>query len=369
MTPAWNRFCAVSVSMATLMIRSLVAGLLALGVAAPQDAVQQPLRIDVNYVVAPTVVTDREGNFVNGLQPQQFRLSDNGTPQNIKVDITWVPISMVVAIQANSAAEPALPRIQKIAPLFKPLVLGDQGEVAILCFDHRIQMLQDFTGDTDKLDAALKKLKPGSGSSRMVDAVVEATNMLRHKPADRRRILLLISETRDLGSSGKVREALTGLQFENVNVYSVNMSHLIDSLLAKPQPPRPDSIPFTARPMPAGVPPTPDNAAQVSGNATNSGNVIPLVVEIFKDVKAIFVANPVEVFTKWTGGRERSFLTERDLERAILSIGNELHSEYLITYTPNNKAEGGYHEIVVTVPDHPGVKVRTRPGYWTASKF
>jgi VWFA-related protein len=352
-----------------LMIRSFAAGLIALGVAAPQEVVQQPFRSTVNVVVAPTVVTDRDGNFVNGLQPQQFRLSDNDTPQNIKVDVTWIPVSMVVAIQANSSAEPVLAKIQKIAPLFKPLVVGDQGEVAVICFDHRIQMLQDFSSDTDKLDAALKKLKPGSSSSRMVDAVVEATNMLRRRPPDRRRILLLISETRDLGSSGKVREALTGLQFENVNVYSVNINRIIGTLLGKPQPPRPDSIPFTARPLPPGVPPTPEAAAQVSGNATNSGNVVPLIVEILKDVKAIFVANPVEVFTKWTGGKERSFLTERELERAILSIGNELHSEYLITYTPNNKEEGGYHEIVVTVPDHPGVKVRTRPGYWVASKF
>jgi len=68
----------------------------------------------------------------------------------------------VVAVQANSTAEPVLAKIQKIAPLFKDLVLGDQGEVAVICFDHRIQMLQDFTGDTGKLDAAFKKLKAGS---------------------------------------------------------------------------------------------------------------------------------------------------------------------------------------------------------------
>jgi len=202
-----------------------------------------------------------------------------------------------------------------------------------------------------------------------VDAVVEATNMLRRRPPERRRILLLISETRDLGSAAKVREALTGLQFENVNVYSVNINRLIGTLLGKPQPPRPDSIPFTARPLPAGVPPTPQAAAQVTGNASNSGNVIPVIVEIFKQVKAIFVDNPIEVFTKWTGGRERSFLTERDLENAIMGIGNELHSEYLLTYTPNNKEEGGFHDIVVTVTNRPDVKVRTRPGYWVASRF
>jgi VWFA-related protein len=352
-----------------LMIRLLIAGLVAVGLAAPQEPPQEVFRTGVNVVVAPTVVTDRSGDYVNGLRPQDFRLSDNDKLQSIKVDVTWVPISLVVAIQANSSAEPVLPKIQKIAPLFKPMVVGDQGEVAIIAFDHRIQVLQDFTSDTDKLDAALKKIKPGSSSSRMVDAVVEATNMLRRRSPERRRILLLISETRDMGSAAKVREALTALQFENVNVYSVNINRLIGTLLSKPQPPRPDSIPYTARPMPAGVPPTPQAAAQMTGNPSNSGNVIPVIVEIFKQAKAIFVSNPIEVFTKWTGGRERSFLTERDLENAIIGVGNELHSEYLITYTPNNKEEGGFHEIVVTLPGRPGVKVRTRPGYWVAARF
>jgi VWFA-related protein len=349
------------------MIRPLIVGLATLSLAAPQETPQETFRATVNVVVAPTTVTARDGSYVAGLQPQDFRLTDNDKPQNIKVDVTWVPISLVVAIQANSNAEPVLGKIRKIGPLLQPLVVGDQGEVAILAFDHRMQVLQDFTSDSGRIEAALQKIKAGSSSSCMVDAVVTATNMLRRRPPDRRRVLLLISETRDNGSEAKVRQALTGLQFANINVYTVNINRLVDMLLAKPQPPRPDPIPYTARPLPAGVPPTPENAAQVWGNASNSANFMPLVFEIFKQVKAVFVDNPVEVFTKWTGGRERSFLSQRDLEDAIGDIGRELHSQYLISYTPNNKDEGGFHDIVVTVPGRPDVKIRTRPGYWIAA--
>jgi VWFA-related protein len=235
-------------------------------------------------------------------------------------------------------------------------------------FDHRLQVLQDFTSDGDKIGAALGKLKPGSTSSRMVDAVIESARMLRKQPPNRRRVLLLISETRDHGSEGKVREALTDLQFDNISVYSVNINRLVGTLLAKPEPPRPDAIPPTARNYPGGVPPTPSNAAQMSGNATNSANFVPAFVEIFKQVKGIFIDNPVEVFTKFTGGRERSFVTQRDLENAITGVGSELHSEYMITYTPNNKDEGGYHTIQVSIPGRDDVKIRTRPGYWIASK-
>jgi VWFA-related protein len=87
------------------------------------------------------------------------------------------------------------------------------------------------------------------------------------------------------------------------------------------------------------------------------------MVEIFKDTKRIFVDNPVEVFTKGSGGTEYSFAKQKGLEEAIAKIGEEIHSQYLISYKPNNNQEGGFHEIEVEV-SVPGVKVRTRPGYW-----
>ena len=351
------------------MLRTLfsLAFLFAASVSA-QDTASQTFRTGVNVVAAPTVVTTKSGDYVNGLQPADFQLTDNGKPQNIKVDVTYVPISMVVAVQANSTAEPVLAKIQKIGPLFKGLVTGDQGEVALLCFDHRIQTLQDFTSDTDKLEQALQKIRPGSTSSRMTDTVVAAARMLNSRPKDRRRVLLLISETRDNGSQAKVRDAMTDLQFDNVTVYTVNINRVVTTLMAKEQAPRPSPIPATAQPLPAGVPPLPDYANQVYGNPKNSGNVIPAFVEIFKQVKGIFVDNPVEVYTKFTGGRETSFVSQRDLENAVAKIGDELHSEYLLTYTPNNKEEGGFHEIAVTV-NRPEVRIRTRPGYWVASQF
>ncbi len=334
----------------------------------PQEPAEEPtFRTGVNVVVAPTVVLDGNGNFVNGLQRQDFLLLDNDKPQDIKVDVSFIPISLVVAIQANSAAEAVLPKVQKIGSLLHYLVVGEQGEVAIVAFDHRIQVMQDFTSDTDKIQQALKKITPGSQNSAMVDAVLYGVRMLRKRPENRRRVLLLISETRDRGSEGSKREVLSAAQFANVSIYSLNINRLVTTLTAKPQPPRPDPIPATARPVPAGVPPTPSAAAQVTGNAGNSANFIPAFIEIFRAARDIFIDNPVEVFTRWTGGTEHPFITQNDLENAVRRVGEELHAQYIISYTPNNKDEGGFHEIVVKV-NRPGVEVITRPGYWVAAQ-
>jgi VWFA-related protein len=332
-----------------------------------ESEVDKPFGITVDVVLAPVTVLDRDGNFVNGLQPQQFRLLDNGKEQDIRVDVAFQPISLVIAIQANSEVEGILPQIQKVGSLIGPLVIGEQGEAAVLAFDHRIQTLQEFTSDATKIQEALKKIRAGSTTSRLVDAVDRAVRMLNSRPRNRRRIILLISETRDKGSEGKIRNALIDAQLTNVSIYAVPMNRLVAKLTSKPQPPRPDPLPPAMRPLPPGVPPTPTSVAQATGGEGGRAEFVPLMVEIFKDAKAIFVDNPVEVLTKGTGGSEFSFTRQRALEDAISRIGEELHSQYLISYSPNNKLEGGFHQIEVAV-DRRDLRVHTRPGYWLAAR-
>ncbi len=350
-----------------MLTRLMLPALLAASLAPAQDTGNPIFRSGTKVVVAPAVVLDHHGQYINGLQSHDFQLTDNGQPQNIKVDVTYVPISLVVAIQANATAEPVLPAVRKIGTVLQGLVTGEQGEVALLAFDHRIQTLQDFTTDSGKIEEGLAKLRAGSSTSRLSDAVVEGVRMLKTRPETRRRVLLLISEAREYGSEAKVRQALTDLQFANVSVYSVNINHFANAFRTKAPPPPPDPIPATAHHMPAGVPPTPDNAAQLYGNPGNSADFVPVFSEIFRASKSIFVKNPVEVYTKFTGGDERAFISQKDLEHAMSAIGDELHSQYLISYVPTNKEEGGFHYIVVTV-DRPNVKVRTRPGYWIAAQ-
>jgi VWFA-related protein len=327
----------------------------------------QPIRATVNVVLAPVTVLDRHGEYVSGLQPQDFRLLDNSKEQNIHVDVTFVPISLVIAVQANDHVEGMLPKIAKIGSMIQPLVIGDQGEAAVMAFDHRFRWLQDsFTSDSTKIEAALKKITPGSGSSRMIDAVIESVRKLRSRPGNRRRILLMICETRDKGSEGKVRDALMDIQMNNVSVYSVDVSRMVAGLTSHPPDPRPDIVPPAARNLPPNVPATPTTVMQTTGGQGSSAQFVPLLVEIFKSTKAIFVDNPVEVFTRGTGGTEFSFGKQRGLEEAISKIGDEIHSQYLISYSPNNMAEGGFHEIEVEV-NRPDLKIRTRPGYWLAS--
>src|SRR5579871_6871805 len=280
--------------------------------AAPGDQLPS-FRTGVQEVVAPVAVIDRNGDNVDGLQPGQFHLFDNGKEQDIHVNVAFPPISLVIAIECSDHTDSVLPQIQKIGDLIQPLIIGDQGEAAVIAFDSRIRVMQDFTSDSTRITEAVKKIHPGSSQSRMIDAVEEGARMLRTRPRNRRRIILLISETRDRSSEARLKETLIEVQLSNVDVYTVDISRFVTSMMAKADPGYIDNRPPAMTPLPSGVPATPNTVMQTTGSLGGSAEFVPLMVEVFKDTKAIFRQNPSEVFTKGTGGEQFGFMRTRGL--------------------------------------------------------
>jgi VWFA-related protein len=187
-------------------------------------------------------------------------------------------------------------------------------------------------------------------------------NLLKNKKSERRRAMMIISENRDKGSTIKTREVLSAADFANVPIYSVDISKLLASLTATPQPGRPDNRPPGATHLPAGIVSTPTTESQ-----NNVGNWVPLFKDVFDVAKSVFIPNPLTVYTKYTGGREFSFKSQKTLEHDVSTIGEELHSQYLLSYSPNNQTEAGFHQIVVEV-QKPNYTVRTRDGYYSAGR-
>ena len=322
-------------------------------------------RTSVRNITAPVIVLDKSGAIVDGIEPGRFHLYDDNKPQNINVDVSVQPLSIVIAVQQSDRVDAVLSQIHKIGPMIQPLVTGDNGDAAVISFDSRIQDKTDgFTNDPDKIEKAIKSIHSGNTPSRMIDAVERGVQMLKNKPPNRRRIILLISETRDNSSEARLRETLIAAQLNNVTVYTVDISRIVTSLLTKQQPPAMDPLPPAAYNLPGPTPSTPTSVAQ----ATQIGNrveFVPMLKEIYQGGKRIFVENPAQVFTDGTGGAQFTFKKERGLEDAIASFGREIHSQYLITYRPNDSNIDGFHQIRVDV-DLPDLIVRTRPGYYLA---
>jgi VWFA-related protein len=320
--------------------------------------------VKVRYVLVPTTVVDKDnGNYINGLASADFQLLDNGKPQRIESDVTQQPLSVVLVVQANSEVEPMLPKIRRTGLLIQGLVTGQDGDVAVLAFDHRMQLIQDFTNDPAKLDDSMQKITAGSSTAALIDAVMKADHMLKeHDPQNvRRRVVLLLSRNVDKGSETHLQEAVHAMQFDNVIVYSIDMSKLLTALLKKPDYPRPPN---------GGVPP--EALPNLRGNGAYSetnvvqqqdGNWLNGVHPLYRSIRDLFKKTPAEAFTTFTGGKIYGFAAEKGLEAAVTDIGKELNSQYLLSYNPNNKNEAGFHTIKVEI-NKPRLDIRTRPGYW-----
>lgn len=329
------------------MIRWATALLLSLAGACAQSG---PFHVQTKVVQVPVSVTAKGGDTVDGLVARDFRVLDDGVPQVVTVDdfgTGLAPISLVIAIQTSGISTPALASIRHIGGMIQPLVAGARGEVAVMSFDSRVQWLQDFTRDDDKIRDAVKNLKPGAaGQARMLDAIAEAADHMRTRRG--RKILLLISETRDRGSETKFPQALEALEREGIQVFAAHYSAYATALIAKPkdQQEAPPPEPFSPDPEdPPNPPPTVDFLA------------------IFVEAVRVGKTNVVQALTQATGGADFSFTKQRGVESAIEQFGLEVHSQYILSF-PQGKGATGLHRIQVTLPNRADASIRSRQTYW-----
>ena len=327
---------------------------------------QPTFRSTVDVVTVPVTVRGPKGEYVTALEKFDFKVFDNGKEQTIEsFEVSFLPISMVICIQSSARVEKILPDVKKTAVLFTDMVLGEFGEAAIMAFDNRLRLMEDFTNDTEKIDKALKRITLGSAAVRLADAVYDAVRLLRRRPPNHRKIIVIISESQNNGSETSMGNALRWAQLENIMVYPVRLSTLSARILRGQQPKRSPFPPgINVRPSAPGQVGTPTTIQQSGYDVT--GNVIPIVIDLVRGVKNLIFNNPLELLAEGTGGADYSPRTEDGLQESIIQIGEDVRSQYLLTYRPNNLNERGiFHRVHVEVA-YNGLKVRNRVGYFHA---
>jgi VWFA-related protein len=321
-----------------------------------QDQPQVRIITTVRTVATPVVVIDSSGEFVTNLEKPDFTLTDNGKRQQInQFEQTWSPLSIAIVVDTSTRIEPLLPEIRKSGILFTQLVLGESGEAMVITFDHRVEITQEFTNNGDLIEKALKEVKAGGSQSRLTDGILRAIGRLKMRPQERRKVIVAIAEGRDMGSETPLGQALREAQLSGISVYTVELS-TFKALVKKEAPPTVwDPFPPGARPTRPGITPAPRGVDEVQ--------LFPLIVEAVRGAKAMIFDKPLKVYAAGTGADHINVYREKGIEDAVQKIGKELHSQYLITYNPDNLRASEFHAIDVKVA-RLGVKVRARPGYF-----
>jgi VWFA-related protein len=321
------------------------------------------IRVRVELVTAPVVVRDEKGEMVLNLNQSDFRLFDEGIEQKIDhFDMGGDPLSVVLLVETSARVKIMLPAIQKAGIVFTQTVMGEGGEGALISFGSEVETVLPFTKDAERIEKTLARLDSSGGQNRLYDALAAAVKMLHGRPAERRRVIVALTEAGDLGSEARLGSVLREAQLENVTIYTIGLSTTAAEFRTPPNPDRPISA---TPPGVFGMPPRPGQPQTPStpGGMDSGGDLLALAVWAVKHAENVKSSKALQVATAATGGDHIATFKDRSIEQALDRIGGELHAEYTLAYHPTGVAPAGYHEIKIQV-NRPKTQVRTRPGYF-----
>lgn len=286
-------------------------------------------------MVVPVTVTDRAGNLIDGLEASDFVLFDNGTPRRFEFDTERQPLSLVVAVETSRVSKAPLERIRNAGSLLEPLILGVHGEGAVISYDDEARVVQDFTPDGGRLRRSMRSLYPRGQGNALLDALALAVRMLAERNPSHRRAILFFGEAKDRSSKTTLPDLLNEVQRSNVSVYPLTYSAFLSGWMEKP-----------------------DQAAPPGSGMTVD------ILAIIKAAVALGKASSAQMVATYSGGRSSGFLKQATLEQTLTRLGEELHSEYSLSFEPVGVKVGEYRPLRVEVPGRAGATARYRPGYW-----
>lgn len=333
-------------------------------VAKDPDATKQPtkIRVQTNLVTAPVTVVDARGEFVYDLQEKDFEVLDNGIPQRIdRFETDLNSIDLVIVVETTQSVAPLLPEVRPLAPLFSSLMLGPQGQAAVITYGEDVVEAQDFTNDGDRLESTFRGLTARGGSARLNDALVRAIALLEKRPKEERRVIVVFSDGYDHGSETTKEDIVRRATNAEATIYGLGFSLAKALLEETPQAP-PDNPLDTSvtRPLPPNQPRTPTNSEAVYSNPIPP---VPILLATGETIRSTLLSSLVEFYAGYTGGVFYSHWAKKAVQDELSRIAADVHSQYELAYIPNTLDQTGFHRIQVQVR-RPKVKVRTRAGYF-----
>lgn len=321
--------------------------------ARPQSKGQ--IRVTTNEVVAPVTVTDASGEFVLDLEQKDFQVFDDGAAQEIDHwDLGGDPLAVVLLIETSTHLRAFEPVMHSMGTIFTEAVMALDGEAAVVTYDSIVDVRLPFTQDHDAVEKAIAETKFEVLEMKLYDAMATSVALLKARPTNRRRIMLILGESQDSGSTANLGQIVRDAGNANIAIYAVGPSSLGADLRANNK----EAAPLKVGKLP---PMTTKPCIDIGGHqcfdmVTPAMRLLELGTNATKN-------HQLEVATAATGGIHYSAFRDSTLRDALDEIGAELHAQYILSYRPNGERAPGLHTIKVTV-SRPNLSVRTRPGYY-----
>lgn len=309
------------------------------GTRSQPDQEQPPtIRVNTSVVLVPTLVEKPSGEVVYGLTGKDFTLEDNGVKQNIHVDddLDTEPVSLVVCIQRGRSSPLEFEKISKLGPLLDLFTAGGRGEVALVAFDSKPVYLEAFTRDTSYISDDLQQLRPGDGGAAILDAVGYSVDLLEHRPPDHRRVLLLISESRDHGSK-KVNEQELVQRIGTSNTLVLSLTY------------------------------SPTKAGLIEwGKGNPEGGASASLIPLLMTAVAAMRKNAARQIAVMSGGEYAAFTKEKGFQDRVAELASHARNRYILSFHPTDLTPG-LHTIQVKLNNDYDARVVARTSYWAVN--
>jgi Ca-activated chloride channel family protein len=269
---------------------------------------QQPTQFRAGVRTVPVYVSVRThaGEFVLDLAQQDFVVLDNGKPQEITTFTKDVqPLSVVILIDGSTSVVPTLKSVLDAANQFIIRMMpGDKGRVG--SFADKVRLMPRFSSSRDELLSYIAdefNIRVAN-ATRLWDGIMDSLDALNG--TDGRRVVLVLSDGFDTNSSSSAGNVMSAARKYDTIVYAVAVW-------------------------------TREGAAQVRPNRYLEG-----------------------VATE-TGGGFFEMHPNDDMNAATTRISEELHSQYVIGFTPQ-VLDGKVHKLEVKLKQ-PDLLVVARKSY------
>jgi VWFA-related protein len=357
-----------------------------------QDAASQTtdkpvttIKSETREVVLPVTVRDKKGEVVPNLTIKDFTLLEDSRPQVIKsfTHETNLPFKLGLLVDTSRSMEGAMANERSATGKFIDQMLSQPGDRAFLLhFDREVELLQDFTASKSKLHHELDDMttsngpqdsgdsgdadgRNGGGNSggrrrgggtQLYDAIYLASNELMLKEQGRK-VLILLSDGADRGSKESLNDAIDAAEKANLSIYTVYF---------KGEEGHSGGFPGMGQGGHGGGGGYPGMGGGGypgggRGGGRRGGQSPSSEPKI--DGKKI-----MEQIAARTGGVFFEAKKKDSFDEIYAKIGEELHGQYLLTYTPDKSADNddadGFHKISLKAKDEK-LEVTTREGYYS----
>jgi VWFA-related protein len=343
-----------------------------------QDPPQSENRIRTSstIVLVPALVKTKTGETVFSLTAEDFVLKDNGVPQTLHLETHTdsQPLALVVIVETGGQGTQHLHDYENLGSELDAVIGDVRHLVAVVSFDSKPRIAQDFTDDTDAAAKTIANLSEGDQGAAILDAINFGIDLLRDVPPRYRRAILLVTETADGGSETSLDDAVRSVSDTNTAIYSFGFSTTKEAVKHEASKlPRPGGTPYGNEPYGAGGCMSMDPNADPDAHGNRRVQALDCASDLLPPLRLVrmaFIAakdglkrNVPESVAQLTGGEYFAFTNAATLKRSLLTVSNDVPNYYLLSFRPESPSPG-LHTLELTLRGGSDLELRARNTYW-----